>query len=325
LLGVVALPGGWAVFAADEGSVDAKWIPAERTPLDALARSFTERCSSPSSSIQEIDRAGRPIYDAVISPFEKRLAGKTLLVISADGPLAGAPWTALPDSRGGRLIDRQPVVIGDLGRLARGPAAQGERPLVVVAPALSSQLSAVYPPLGDSLREAKEIVRRFPDAVVLGGRAATAQALKENLPRSTFFHFGGHGTANGGYGAILLAPAAGSDGLFDAAQIGELDLSGVRVVSLASCSSGAGEAAGPVNPDSLVHALLDAGVRNVIAAPWNVDSESTSELFGEFYGRMASAGSTAEAFRQACLKVRARVGGGHPYFWSGFQIYGEAN
>jgi CHAT domain-containing protein len=244
--------------------------------------------------------------------------------------LAAAPWHALRDSDGKRLLERQTIVLGHgvsprgSGR-GSGRAPDGERPLIVADPALAADLATAYPPLGDSLREANAIIRRFPSARLLRGRAATAEALKDFLPHSTFFHFGGHGTANGGYGAILLAPGpeASSDGLFDGEQIGRLDLHAVRVVSLASCSSGAGESAGPVNPDSLVRALLDAGVRDVIASPWSVDSVTTSELFGDFYGRLVASGSPAEAFRQACLRISRRPGTGHPYFWSGFQVYGE--
>jgi CHAT domain-containing protein len=81
---------------------------------------------------------------------------------------------------------------------------------------------------------------------------------------------------------------------------------------------------GAVNPDSLVRALLDAGVRNVVAAPWSVDSETTSELFGEFYGLLSSSGSALAALRQSCLRISRRPGAEHPYFWSGFQIYGAA-
>jgi len=238
------------------------------------------------------------------------------------------PWSALPDSQGRRLLERQTIVMGgdewpEDHSLGHAPVAAN--PLVVAAPALSAELAMSYPPLGDSLREANEIVRLFPAAQFLTGRAATAEAVKELLPFSTFFHFGGHGMANGGFGAILLAPGPTSDGLFDASQIARLNLRRLRVVSLASCSSGAGQIAGPVNPESLVRALLDAGVRNVIAAPWNVDSETTSQVFGDFYGKLRSAGSAPEALRAACLGVRRRMNTAHPYFWSGFQIYGAAD
>jgi CHAT domain-containing protein len=326
LLAVVTLPGGSAVFAKDPDDVQAKWIPDGTPPLDDYARTFTELCSIPSSSQAEIERVGRLLYNALIGPFENRLLGMPVLAIDAEGPLAAIPWSALPDSTGERLIERQTIVLG--GLVISSPPAEivrGERrPLVVDSPALSPEYSVAYPPLGDSIREAKEIVRRFPNARVLRGAAATAEMLKDYLPHSTFFHFGGHGTANGGYGAILLAPGPSSSGFFDASQIGRLDLRGVRVVSLASCSSGAGQTAGAVNPDSLVRALLDAGVQNVVAAPWNVDSETTSELFGDFYGRLPSSGSASAALRQSCLRISRRPGAEHPYFWSGFQIYGKA-
>jgi CHAT domain-containing protein/tetratricopeptide (TPR) repeat protein len=325
LLSIVAAPGGWAVFAADRAAVEGTWVSSETAALDGMARTFTELCSFPGSSVAEIDRVGRAIYRAVIQPVEKRLLAKQVLAINAEGALGAAPWPAISDPQGHRLIDGRSIVMGGgLERTTeRRPVTDWGRPLVVDSPALAGDLMQAYPPLGQSLGEAGVIGRKFPGARILTGRAATANAVKEFLPHSSFFHFGGHGAANGGYGAILLAPTASSDGLFDAVQIGQLNLSGVRVVTLASCSSGVGEAAGPVNPESLVRALLDAGVHHVIAAPWDVDSESTSELFGDFYERLAASGGKAEALRQACLRIRRQPPTAHPYYWSGFQIYGE--
>ena len=324
LLAIVSLPGGAAVFASDRDGVEARWIPAGGERLDDLARAFAELCSSPFSPQTEIDRVGRAIYNSVILPFEGRLLGKRVLEISAEGASASVPWSALRDLKGRRLMERQTVVmVGSLSfPEAKDTPLQTSRPLVIAAPALAPELASAYPPLGNSLREANEISRRFPGSRVLTGSAANIKNLQEFLPQSTFFHFGGHGTVNGGYGAILLAPGESSDGLFDAAQIGRLDLRRVRVVSLASCSSGAGQMGGPVNPESLVRALLDAGVRNVIASPWRVDSETTSVLFGDFYDRLASDGNAAESLRQACLRMSRRPDAAHPFFWAGFQTYG---
>jgi CHAT domain-containing protein len=326
LLAVVSLPSGVAVFAVDQSAVEAKWIPAGSLALDDSARAFAALCSSPENPESEIDRVGRTIYDAVILPFEARLLGKRVLAISAEGAMASVPWSALRDRQGRRLIERQTVAL--VGQLSpempeiKTTSSAVRRPLVVAAPALAAELAMAYPPLGNSIGEANEISHRFPGTQVLTGSQATVKTLKELLPQSAFFHFGGHGNANGGYGAILLAPSGQSDGVFDAAEIGRLDLRGVRVVSLASCSSGAGEMTGPVNPDSLVRALLDAGVRNVIAAPWRVDSGATNNLFGDFYGRLAASGRAADSLRQACLHVSRRPGLNHPYFWAGFQTYG---
>ena len=328
MLAVVALPGGAAIFAADRTAVEAKWIPGGSVPLNEAARLFAVLCGSPSSSQAEIDRAGRVIFDTVIGPFEQRLLGRHSLAIIAEGSLASVPWSALRDRRGRQLIEYQTMVLPSDASFVKRLAAEntpGRRPLVIAAPALAAELVADYPPLGDSLREAKAIARRFPNARVLTGRAANVAAVKEFLPDSAFFHFGGHGTANGGYGAILLAPETGMSygGVWDASEIGRLDLRGVRVVSLASCSSAAGQMAGPANPDSLVLALLDAGVHNVIAAPWSVDSESTSLLFADFYDRLTASAGAAEALRHACLRVRSLPGTVHPFFWAGFQTYGD--
>ncbi len=329
VLAITSLPGGVAVFAADSSGVEAKWLPGGKDSLDAAARQFTTLCSSPASSEDQIDHAGRALYDTLIRPFERRLLSQRILAISADGGLNNIPWYALRDGRGRLLLERQTIVLSsEFTASSRASQKSGEqRPLVVASPAIPADLAGAYPPLGDSSAEGRRILSRYPKARVLTGKDATVQAVKGFLPQSAFFHFGGHGMTNGGYGAILLAAEPGEDhgGVLGGPEIAELNLRGVRVASLASCSSGVGELMGPVNPESLVRALLDAGTGNVIAAPWTVDSETTAALFGDFYDLLSANGSVSEALREACKRTRLRPGARHPHYWAGFQAYGIPN
>jgi len=66
-----------------------------------------------------------------------------------------------------------------------------------------------------------------------------------------------------------------------------MDLHEVELISLAACSIGVGQSTGPVNPESLVRALLDAGARRVIAAGWEIESQSAGAMFTGFYGKVA--------------------------------------
>jgi CHAT domain-containing protein len=323
---IVSLPAGTAIFAADHAGVEARWLEGSARAFEATARRFTQLCGTEDSPAAEIDRIGRGLYDKLILSFEHRLSGKRILAISAEGAAGGMPWSVLRDRRGTLLIEKQSIVLGSEFALGPAPPSLTSRrpPLVIAAPALAAELAGEFPPLPDEEEQGRRIAAAFPGTRFLTGRQATVKALKEFLPQSTFFHFGGHGMTNGGYGAILLASEPGQSygGVLGSPEIAGLDLHGVRVISLASCSSGVGEWTGFVDPDSLVRSLLDAGARNVIAAPWKVDSAATGDLFGDLYERLSTSHSVAESLRQACLRVHGRKRTEHPYFWAGFQTYG---
>jgi CHAT domain-containing protein len=328
LLDIAFLPGGVAVFAADRSGVEARWANGAQSSFEDWGRQFMELCASPHSDLDELNRLGRILYDNLIFPFERRLLANQVLIIQADGLLQSLPWAALQDRQRRVLLDRVAVVIGSelhAARRATYDTGKSGRPLVIAEPALSLELASAFPPLSDSLLEAGLIKKQFPEARVLSGSAATVEAVKEYLPTSTFFHFGGHGLAHGGYGAMLLSSNAGAayTGVLAAPEIAEMDLRRVRVVSLAACSTGVGQALGPVNPESLVRSLLDAGAQNVIAASWAVDSRSTADVFAQFYAHWAGRLRLPDALRNACLRVRSRPESAHPYYWAGFQLYGS--
>jgi CHAT domain-containing protein len=331
LLDVAVLPSGVAVFAADKNGVESLWMEGRQGGLDTQSREFISLCASPKSKSSDIERAAQSIYDQLIRPFEGRLLKHKILIVRADGPLQGIPWAALSDSSHQPLLGRVAVLVAS-GARSPAPSVPSttahRRPLLVVNPALSEELAPHFAHLAEADLEAEEIHTHFPDARVLAGKGATIEAVKGFLPDSSFFHFGGHGIAYGGYGAMLLASQTnrGYEGLLAAPEILRMDLHGVHLVSLAACSIGVGQSTGPVNPESLVRALLDAGVENVIAASWPVDSSTTRELFGDYYTHVSAAKLTdsfwlATVLQQTCLRVRMKRP--HPFYWAAFQQYAQ--
>jgi CHAT domain-containing protein len=195
--------------------------------------------------------------------------------------------------------------------------------LVFGSPTLRGELSYQFPNLPDAAREAERLHNRFPHSVLLPGKQATSGAFRKHAQESTLFHFGGHGVSYGGFGALLLAPSPVDDlstQYMTANEIAGLDLSRMKLVVLAACSSGVGEQSGIVNLDSLTRAFLEAGAHTVIAANWDVDSSSTKDLMSAFYDQLAMGARPAEALRQAQLRVRRTSV--RPYSWAGFQVFG---
>jgi CHAT domain-containing protein len=100
------------------------------------------------------------------------------------------------------------------------------------------------------------------------------------------------------------------------------DWSRCRLAVLSACSTGTGEARGPVNPESLVRGLLWAGVARVVASRWNMDSETGAALMERFYDRLLSGDDVAKALQRAAQSLRENAETSHPYFWAGFQNFG---
>jgi CHAT domain-containing protein len=81
---------------------------------------------------------------------------------------------------------------------------------------------------------------------------------------------------------------------------------------------------------SLTRAFLYAGSRTVLSTLWSVSDESTAELMGEFYRRLAAGENKPAALRGAQRDfIAARVAPvtrsqtAHPFYWAGFILSGQ--
>ena len=91
---------------------------------------------------------------------------------------------------------------------------------------------------------------------------------------------------------------------------------------LSACATAVDDS-GLVDPQNLVHAFLRAGVPQVIASGWNVDSRSTAALMQLFYKTLAEGRSAPEALQVATGAIRSQPRTWHPYYWASFSVYGK--
>jgi CHAT domain-containing protein len=78
------------------------------------------------------------------------------------------------------------------------------------------------------------------------------------------------------------------------------------------------------DPGSLVRLFLRAGVPQVIASKWSVDSAASSELMENLYARLLDGYSVEVALAQAERVLRSRKETSHPYYWAAFSEFGGA-
>jgi CHAT domain-containing protein len=218
-------------------------------------------------------------------------------------------------------------------------------------------LSAV----GDEIDDVRDILAGAGIGVrVLGGPEATERALW-SLRSPRLLHFAGHGfrvppdaigfeveaSAIGSQNfrwpfesrnmlggaryrtGIALSDAnaggrmGGTDGLLTAAEAADLDLLGTDLVVLSACETGY-----PVDEDrtgayDLALAFRLAGARSVVASLWRVADRATAIFMAHFYRALVAGKSVVAAVQSARDEVRATPGLSDPFFWAGFEAFGE--
>jgi CHAT domain-containing protein len=117
------------------------------------------------------------------------------------------------------------------------------------------------------------------------------------------------------------------DGILTAEEVAGMDLSGVDWVVLSACDTGVGEFIAGEGMFGLQRAFQVAGARTVVTSLWPVEDEATRAWMRILYQERLKGASSAEAVRNANLKMieRLRRTGlpPHPYFWGAFVAVGE--
>lgn len=185
-------------------------------------------------------------------------------------------------------------------------------------------------PLPSASDEARAVVAAFPGwpSTVLVGSAATEQALKaQSLGSFRLVHFAAHGivsTKSPARSAIVLRPAAGEDGLFQAREILDVQLN-ADLVTLSACDTGTGTVHGQEGVASLVRPFLAAGARTVVANLWDADDAFSLSLMREFYRQLATGADVGQSLRLAKQRMRQQFGPvAVPKLWSGILVSGDA-
>lgn len=334
LLSFVWLADRLGYWVGDKRRIEFLWASESAAQIRELCRRFARQCSDQSVPESQVRRTGRELHRALfegpggVSAWMRVHDGQRLL-IEADGELGGIPFEVLVDASGRYLGQSHAIVYSTgLRRWIRqrklGSVTPNSQALIVSAPAIAGDLARQFPPLPDARREGQMVADLFRSSTRLSGRSATLPALLSAADRSDLIHFSGHALANSEDGALLLAGSDGNDGvLLTTAAIASRPLSRCRLTVLSACSTGVGERRGPVNPNSLVNGLLRAGVRDVVASRWKIDSAATYELMCRFYRRLINTGDPPAALHDAMVEVRALPGMEHPHYWASFSTFGE--
>lgn len=285
------------------------WQPVAEADLTHDLQEFTELCSTPDSSLDDVLRQSLALYRRLIDPIVSYLPPSGVITVELDQEDYRLPIEALKSPEGWYLAEKYSVVYS--------PGVWFEQTLRV--PRLLKRqerflLMNAAADLAGKEAERKSIEDHFPGAKMVLSKSE----LMGLLPNYEIFHFMGHGKSNGAGTKLVLA----NGDLLQASDFRGLRLSRIRLAVLEACSTEFGKNHGLLDPDSLVQSFLASHATNVIATRWEVDSRATSLLMSSFYSSLANDGTAALALLEARKAVLTKQP--HPYFWAGFSLTGRA-
>jgi CHAT domain-containing protein/cytochrome c-type biogenesis protein CcmH/NrfG len=317
------LPQGLAVWVYDNRGVFVHLTDEEHSDIEAKVERFRSLCSDPNSDFVVLQKNARALYDLLVAPIEERLSSGRILVIELDDRLAGLPFDALIDQQGRYLSERAPIVhsLGIYYRRTVGafaPITKDSLALVAAVSSSSVKGNASFSPLPDADSEGELVAHEFLSTQLLLEEDATAARVVSRLPNATVFHFAGHAINSQQQQSGLLL----SDALLTGPSLRKVDLSRMRLAVFSACDTQGGSTGAAYDSDSLVRVFLRAGVPDVVASRWNVDSAATWRFMDLFYRALLKGSTPAEAIHQAQSGLRSLPGMGHPYYWSAFSSFG---
>jgi CHAT domain-containing protein len=165
----------------------------------------------------------------------------------------------------------------------------------------------------------KTIAELFPQATIVDSTARSWNQINQIVSNSAVFHYMGHGRADG-TGTTL---AYGPNHPLSAKDFSAKLFRNSQLVVLAACSTAKQKENGSWDSNSLIYVLLQAGVPQIVATRWNVDSAITSQFMIDFYQHIQQHNTVEQAVFEARKQTMASTP--HPYYWAGFSIAGRIN
>ncbi|HKD15335.1 MAG TPA: CHAT domain-containing protein [Candidatus Angelobacter sp.] len=331
----------------------------------------------------------RQLYNLLLGPAQKELAGKKTLCLVPSGPLWELPFQALVSAGSHYLLEEHAVfyvpslsVLREMRKKKQAAGSEtsmaaGERDadinasdvlLAVANPDLANSaglrtnVDALYAPLPEQEQLVRTLAQIYgpKNTKILTGKAAREEAVKTLAGNYKILHFATHGILDDDdplYSGLLLSTASKEeDGFLEAREIMQMELR-ASVAVLSACETARGKIHQGEGVMGMSWALFVAGTPTILVSQWKIDSASTARLMTVFHRALANGmlqsqlptskaaalmhprttyrllrsqasgkelrTNTAEALRQAALRLMAEPRYAHPFYWAGFVVVGD--
>jgi tetratricopeptide (TPR) repeat protein len=252
------------------------------------------------------------LYDALVRPLEREIAGKDLVIIP-HGRLHYVPFHALFDGEQ-YLIEKHALSYAPSATVfalcTKMPRATTANALVCGVPDASAP---------EIERELEALRLLYPNAHVLAGPDATRAAVARHALDCGVVHIASHARFRADN--PMLSSLQLADGDFTFYDVLALRLSADLVV-LSGCNTGMIAVGAGDELHGLMRGFMYAGAPTLVLSMWSADDATTAELMRVFYKELRSGASKRDALRTA---QRAGIRKwSHPYYWAPFVLLGRA-
>jgi CHAT domain-containing protein len=307
------------VWLVRDSQVTDRSIPLSREDLLTRVNDFNRNCGTPQSPRAEVDRQATELYKLLLQPVIGQLVPSETVALEFDSSIPAFSIEALRSPQG-HYFGVDYATLNSPGIFAESALRQPE-PLRSAAPFMVIDASPAegprFLPGHQNLTDA--VLHTYSKARAFRGDGLTPTQVDQELKGSLSLLVISHARRNNKGVALEMRP----DFYLRAQDFSPQLLKNLQVAVLAACSSGTAEK-GMLTSDNLVRTLMAGGVPNVIASRWNVDSESTVELFQNFYANLKRE-PAAQALRDARRALLEHTDSSHPYFWAAFNLTGRSN
>ncbi len=184
--------------------------------------------------------------------------------------------------------------------------------------------------LSSSGKEAQSIADLYQQPIVFTGADATKNNIFKNIENVDIINFAGHYIVNERsplLSGLVLSPnddaVTAQDSLLANYEVFSQDFSHVKLIVLSACETGLENVQNGEGPLGAARTFLAAGIPQVVASQWSVDSDSTSELMIRFHQyREKEKLSTIDALHKSQLDLQTSEQFNRPYFWGAFAVTG---
>jgi CHAT domain-containing protein len=318
------LPSGLVVWAATKDKVRCRRLAISAEVVRAASRDFSRLLAS-SGSASAVEAGAQRLYTQLMGPVESEIGTHGTLYISADDSFSQVPFGAL-SANGDWVADRfdvvySPPLLGGIEPHA-GSVTTKARLLAVSAGQSARVFQFNLPALQDVSRDLPLVAHAFERHTLLAGENAQRKAMLEELKHAEVLHFAGHAVVASGGGALVLSSAqdSGDGRLLWARDIPRESLADLQLAVLAACSTNWIADGDTQSGSGIARSFLLAGVPQVIASRWDVDSRATAVLMKAFYERLPAAASVEVAWSAAIRQLRDQRTFAHPYYWAAFDL-----
>jgi CHAT domain-containing protein len=310
---------GLQIWVSSSKGVHGAWVKVKQQDFERAVRDFAERCSTPDSSLSEVQELGGWLYSQLLQPVIAQLPESETVTVELDRAAYNLSLEALSSPAGWYFGEKYPVVYSpgwEMEQALRTPEPVDSRSEIFVLDASRSPGSGFLPGME---AQRSSIARMFSRTKIVDSVGTSWSEVSPRLKSSRVFHYMGHGRPDGS-GTTLVFNANES---LRAKDIAPETFAQSQLVVLAACSTARGRENGLLDTNSLVRAFLMARVPRVIASHWDVDSATTSRLMISFYQNIANQKPAVQAIFDARKEIL--LSHPHPYYWASFSLTGRVS